>query len=222
MTLAQHFATDMASPITILPPLPDRGSAREAHHRIANSLQLLSAMVSIEARGIADPTALAALDMTMRRINAIAGVQRMLYLSSDAATVDLGVYLEDLGAQLEQGCADAGAGRHVRVFAQRIEVAAEDATALGVIVSELVGNACKYAYPADAPGDVRVALRALPLGGYVLEVSDRGQGIVPDADPQGSGLGSRLIAMMAGRLGGHPIWRDAQPGTHFELYVGKC
>ena len=222
MTMAQHFATDMASPITILPPLPDRDSAREAHHRIANSLQLLSAMVSIEARRIADPAAIAALDTTMRRINAIAGVQRMLYLSPDAATVDLGIYLEDLGAQLEQGCADAGAGRHVRVVAQRIEVPAEDATALGVIVSELVGNACKYAYPADTPGDVRVALRALPLGGYVLEVSDRGRGMVADADPQGSGLGSRLIAMMARRLGGHPIWRDAQPGTRFELYVGKC
>lgn len=222
MTIVQHFATRPASPVTVLPAISEPSIADEANHRIANSLQLLAAMVSVEARRIADPIAQAALEMTMLRITAIASVQRMLYQSRDATMVDLGGYLKDLGIQLERSCADADGGRHVRVRADSVNVSAEDATALGVIVSELVGNACKYAYPAGAPGDVRVALRRMPFGGYVLEVSDRGAGILPDADPKGTGLGSRVIAMMAHRLGGNAIWSDARPGTRFELCVGRC
>jgi len=221
MTLAQHFAIHETRAVTVLPALPEPSMADEINHRIANSLQMLVAMVSIEARRIADPVAVAALDMTMRRITAIAGVQRMLYQSHAAASVDLGAYLVDLCTELEDGCADYAIGRRVRVAAREIQVAAEDATALGVIVSELVGNACKYAYPAGVAGDVLVALRPMPFGGYVLEISDRGAGIVPGAVPQGTGLGSRVIAMMAHRLGGRAVWSDAHPGTRFELYVGK-
>lgn len=225
MILARHFATHDARAVTVLPALPQPGSVEEAHHRIANSLQLLAAVVSVEAHRIADPVALAALDLTMRRITAIAGVQRMLYQSPAATSVDLGAYLQDLGAELDRGCGNAGVGRHVRVDARSVKVSAEDATAVGVIVSELVGNACKYAYPVGMPGDVRVTLRARSggyvSGGYVIEVSDSGAGILPDADPKGTGLGSRIVAMMAHRLGAQMNWRDARPGTRFTLAVGK-
>ncbi|WP_169798379.1 sensor histidine kinase [Sphingomonas soli] len=222
MTAAQYLANHDTRSVTVLPALPEPSRADETHHRIANSLQLLVAMVSMEARRIADPIAVAALDMTMRRITAIAGVQRMLYQSHAEATVELGAYLTDLCSELQQGCADEAIGRRVRVAAGQIQVSAEDATAVGVIVSELVSNACKYAYPAGTPGDVFVTLRAMPFDGYVLEISDRGSGIFPDAAPQGTGRGSRVIAMMAHRLGGCAVWSDAHPGTRFELYVGKC
>jgi two-component sensor histidine kinase len=219
--MPQHFAPREAGPVTVLPALPEPSSADETNHRVANSLQLLAAMVSIEARRIVDPAAVAALDITLRRITAIAGVHRQLYLSRAAATVDLRAYLEDLGAELEQSCADAGMGRRVLVFAEALDVAPEVATSLGVIVSELVSNACKYAYAAGEPGEVRIALRGMPFGGYSLDVSDRGRGIVPGASARGSGLGSQLIAMMANRLGGRFGWLDAQPGTCFTLHVGK-
>lgn len=220
MTLSQHFETREA--VTVLPALPEPSRAHETNHRVANSLQLLAAMVSVEARRIVDPVAAATLDMTLRRITAIAGVHRQLYQSRAATTVDLQTYLEDLGADLEQSCADAGIGRRVRVAAEAIHVSSEAATSLGVIVSELVSNACKYAYPAGEPGDVRIGLRAMPFGGYVLDVSDRGRGMLPGADIQGSGLGGQLITMMASRLGGHFAWSDSRPGVCFTLHVGKC
>lgn len=219
MTPAQRVVTEQPHPVTVLPALPEPNCADEVHHRIANSLQLLAAMVSAEARSVTDPAALAVLEMIMRRIIAVAGVQRMLYQPRETAKVDLAAYLEDLGVKLGEGC---GAGIRVSVSAESIEVSAKDATALGVIVAELVGNACKYAYPTSAPGDVFVGLRGLPLGGYVLEVSDRGAGMSSHADPQGTGLGSRVIAMTAQRLGGYAVWKNARPGTRFELHVGKC
>ncbi|PNA90840.1 two-component system sensor histidine kinase/response regulator, partial [Pseudomonas sp. MPR-AND1B] len=84
-----------------LPPMPEPSAADEVNHRVANSLQLLAAMVSIEARGIVDPLALAALDMTQRRIGAIAGVHRLLYQVRDARSVDMAAYLGELAGDLE-------------------------------------------------------------------------------------------------------------------------
>ena len=221
MMTQTNSATARGPAVTVLPAAPEPSSADEINHRIANSLQLLQAMVSVEARGIEDPAALAALDMTQRRIGAIASVHRQLYRTHEASTVDLGAYLEELGQELEAGYADAAAGRHVTVDASPVAVTAREATAIGIMVSELVGNACKYAYAGSEPGGVRIALRPMLFGGYILEVEDRGRGRARDAAPEGSGLGSRLIDMMATRLGGWHGYDDARPGTRFVFCVGK-
>ncbi|AQR72645.1 sensor histidine kinase [Sphingomonas sp. LM7] len=220
MTLAQHAATHEAAPITVLPALADPDSASESNHRIANSLQLLAAMVSVEARRIVDPAALAAFEMTLRRIGAIASVHRHLYQSPAAASVDLGAYIAELSADLERSFGD-DVGRRIVVMADPVTAPPEDATSIGIIVSELVGNACKYAYAPGETGDIRIVLQALPFGGYRLDVADRGRGIEAGAAVQGTGLGSRLIAMMAGRLGARHAWHEARPGTCFTLHVPK-
>ena len=211
------FGNDPA--VTVLPAAPEPSSTDEMNHRIANSLQLLSAMVSVEARTIEDPAALAALDMTQRRIGAIASVHRHLYRMHETSVVDLCAYLNELGADLEAGCGSVAIDRHVIVQAAPVAVTAEDATAIGIVVSELVSNACKYAYAADEPGDVRITLHHLPLRGYLLEVEDRGRGLA-EAVIRGTGLGSRLVHMMVRRLGGSHGYH-ARPGTRFVLRVSR-
>jgi len=207
--------------VTVLPPAPESSSANEINHRLANSLQLLSAMVSAEARGIQDPVAAAALDRTLRRIGAIAGVHRQLYRSDQGMMVNLGTYLDELGGDLEESVADTAAGRYVIVHAAGVMVSAEEATSIGIIVSEIVTNAFKHGYAPGASGIVSIALRAGGPGGYLLEVKDSGQGRNPDSAARGTGLGGRLVGMMATKLGGHYAWLDARPGTCFELCVGK-
>ncbi|WP_448661637.1 sensor histidine kinase [Sphingomonas sp. CJ20] len=212
-TLAEH---DPA--VTILPAAPDPSAADEINHRIANSLQLLSALVSVEARGLADPAARAALDMTRRRIGAIASVHRQLYQTEGGDRVNLATYLEELAGDLEDGYADRAGGRRICVDAAPIHVAPEQATAIGILVSELVTNACKYAYAPGTPGDIALRLCAIGPAGYRLEVEDRGCGL-HGGTPQGTGLGSRLIDLMVARLRGFQAWQDARPGTRFVLSV---
>lgn len=102
MTPVPTLTLNTPSAFTVLPPAAKRTVADESHHRIANNLQLLAAMVSIEARRVADPLALAALTMTQRRIAAIAGVHRHLYQAGDPLAVDLAAYLQSLGEDLQQ------------------------------------------------------------------------------------------------------------------------
>ncbi|PXA88942.1 hypothetical protein DMC47_29285 [Nostoc sp. 3335mG] len=220
MRITNSFTPSSSGDVVVLPPVGDPSPADEMNHRIANSLQLLMAMVSVEAREVLDPQARAVLQMTGRRIGAIANVHRHLYRSHDAASVALDAYLEELAADLEQGCGQGAAGRRIRVRADAVSVPPDTANSIGILVSELVTNAWKYAYAPDAPGDVLVTLGAMPFGGYRLEVEDRGCGR-GNGDAQGSGMGSRLIALMAARLRAAHGWQDARPGTRFVLMSGR-
>ncbi|MDD1451411.1 sensor histidine kinase [Sphingomonas sp. H160509] len=220
MTSTLHAADRIAPRTAILPAQRAPTTADEINHRIANSLQLLAAMVSAEARTVADPAAQAALDMTVRRIAAIARVNRQLYQQSAVATINLDIYLRELGGDLEGSFGNIGAGRRIRVIADPVSVKPDHASSVGILVSELVTNACKHAYAPDAPGDVHVRLAGSSRG-YRLEVEDRGNG--KGASFFGnSGLGQRLVETMAVRLDGRLVHEDAKPGTRHVLHVSHA
>jgi len=208
--------TNAPQPATILPPLSQPNAIDEAHHRIANNLQMLSAWVSIEGRGISDPAARASFGKLQRRIGAIASIHRQLCGVRQTSQMDLGAYLCELGETLGTAAASDG-GLRICVDAASVEVTATDATALGMIVSELVSNAGKYAYQPGERGLVEIVLRDLPGGGFRLEVFDSGAGMAAHRASSGTGMGSRLIASMAQRLGAVYRWDDNAPGTRFVL-----
>ncbi len=185
-------------------------AADEANHRIANQLQLIAALISVEARN-ASPETLLALERTRDRIVAIGAVHRQLYVNP-AAAIDLGAYFEDLGERLTRGC---GPGRQVVVDADAVPVTGEQATMIGILATELVTNACKHAYRPDEPGIVTLSLRRRPHGGYRLVVEDRGRGT--GAATGGTGLGNRLIHAMIAKLDAIARWDDARPGTRFRM-----
>ena len=81
-----------------------------------------------------------------------------------------------------------------------IRLPTDKAVSLGVIVSELVSNACKYAYPADGDGEIRVDLRLDDPEHFVLCVEDDGCGMPANGAVKGTGVGTKLIAAMAKSL----------------------
>ncbi|RKE43687.1 MULTISPECIES: histidine kinase dimerization/phosphoacceptor domain -containing protein [unclassified Sphingomonas] len=171
----------------------------EVNHRVANSLQLVSAMVRLQATALTDPSAREALEDTQRRIQAIAQVHRRLYTSNDVESVDMQEYLGALVDELAETWSTEALPRALTLAAEPIRLPTDRAVSLGVIVTELVTNACKYAYP-DSGGEVRVALRRIDDDVFLLAVEDDGCGIPEDAVPRGTGLGTKLIRAMAQSL----------------------
>ncbi len=199
--------------VAVLPPIVMPSVADEVSHRMANHLQLISALISIEAHGVSDPAMLAILERTRARIAAVGGVHRQLYRAG-TDDVDLGGYLEDLGEQLSGSCASH---RPIFVDADPVRVGSAVAASVGILVTELVTNACKHAYAAAEPGGVGITLRGMPGGMHRLAVYDRGRG--RGAAYAGSGMGSRLIEATVAKLGGKFAWEDALPGTRFRMDV---
>lgn len=171
----------------------------EVNHRVANSLQLVSAFVHMQARSVGNEEAKTALADTQRRIGAIAQVHRRLYTGNSVNKVDMVEYLASLLEEIGDTWSTPEGPRALTLSAEPLELGTDKAVAVGVIVNELVSNACKYAYAATATGEIRVQLRSNG-DTFVLQVEDDGCGMPADGSIKGTGLGSKLVSAMAATL----------------------
>lgn len=188
----------------------------EVNHRVANSLTLVTSLASMQASASKDAATRMALDEMKVRIIAIANIHKRLYTSSDVRFVALDLYLENLCDELI-----AVTGSHTRKIKVSTEpeimMSTDRAISLGIVVTELVTNAMKYAYPEEAAGEVRVTLRRLDAARCVLTVEDDGIGWAGEGPATGSGLGSRLIRSLATALDGILRYAPDNKGTCAEF-----
>jgi two-component sensor histidine kinase/CHASE3 domain sensor protein len=172
---------------------------REVNHRVANSLTLISSLVNLQKKTVRDEAARKALDETQERIFAISLVHRRLYGGSDARAVPLDDYLSGLLDHLRTSLRNESQGIRLTYEAESIALPTDASVNLGVVVTEWVTNAFKYAYP-DGNGEIRVRARTLPEGEVELCVEDDGVGHMDGAPIKGTGLGSRIVTAMAASL----------------------
>lgn len=190
---------------------------REVNHRVANSLQLISALIDLQARQVANAEAQAMLRQASNRVEAVALVHRRLYASGEVGFVDIDQYLAGLVGELERAVGEA---RHrIELAAEPIRIETDKAVPLGLIVNELVTNALKYAYPDGEAGVVRVAFRRCGAGEVELAVEDDGVGYpeTAEAGPRGSGFGAVIVDAMARSLGASLARSPAPHGSRFVL-----
>ena len=169
--------------------------------REANSLALVGSFVFMQQRGLGPDQAQArsALADVQVRIGAIAQIHRRLYTSDDVSTIDMDTYLQGLIEELATAMTSDGPHRAIKLDAENVRMATDRAVSLGVIVTELVTNAYKYAYPQGETGEIRVALKREDAA-LSLSVEDDGVGMGDDQAPRGTGLGTRIVRAMAASL----------------------
>lgn len=184
----------------------------EVNHRVQNSLQLVSGYLALQARTSVNPELLAALEEARRRISAVSLIHRRLYRGNQIALIDAARYIEEL-------CADTFAfmgqdwGPYMTLNLSPVMVSTDRAVTLGLLLTELLINANKYAY-GGAAGPIEIELvedRTL----LRLTVADKGGGKVSYS----KGFGSRIVEGLAAQLGGKLDYEQNNPGLRAVITI---
>ena len=188
----------------------------EVNHRVANSLALVSSLVSLQGKAVKDEVAKSALAETQDRIFAISLVHKRLYSANDVRQVTLDEYLTGLLEHLKSSLRSEAQGVALSYQLEPVQLPTDASVNLGVVVTEWVTNAFKYAYPAGA-GEIRVKVRSLPDEQAELIVEDDGVGRAEGAPAKGTGLGTRIVTAMAASLGAKIEYQRREPGMGARL-----
>lgn len=182
---------------------------KEVDHRVQNSLQLVSSFLALQAKAATDPGVREQLTEAQARLSAVALVHRRLYRDDQIQTVDLARYLEELVGDMKQSLG-AEWSAQMRLDLAPVLMPTDRAINLGLVTTELIINATKYAYDGAA-GAVTITLEQ--YGNRLrLIVADEGRGRMNAPIGDGRGFGSRMMAAMMQRLSGSIEYDDNQPG----------
>lgn len=193
---------------------------RELQHRVKNSLAVVSSLLGLEMAKVPEGGPREALAEAAGRIKSVALVYERLYLSDDLVSVDLSIYIDEVARSILDLY---GKGRRGMILDLRLEDARSDsrrAVPLGLILSELLLNALKHAYPAGEGGRIGIALLKQEPG-IRLSVEDDGVGFPGDLDPVLSGtMGLSLVSMLATQAGGKVSFgRSGKGGARIDVLI---
>lgn len=171
----------------------------EMQHRVANSLQIIGSILLMKARAVGSEETRTHLHDAHKRVLAIAAVQRHLHPTAGNEMVAMQPYLTQLCMSLAGSMVGERSVTINPVIGEADEKS-RSAVSIGLIVTELVINALKHAFPVDRQ-DARIdVLYVRGDRGWQLTVSDNGTGKVGVAMPNG-GLGASIVAALADQLG---------------------
>jgi two-component sensor histidine kinase len=166
--------------------------AKEIDHRVMNSLQFVSCLLSMQSRAITDPDAIGHLQIAANRVAAVAQVHRHFYTNAAGQTSCI-AFLRRLCADLESIL-----GREIRVSGDEGDIPTTSVQPIGLLVNELVTNAAKH-----GRGLIEVCYE-IEGDQHALIVSDEGRELPKDFDPASArkGLGMRVVVSLARQVGG--------------------
>jgi chemotaxis protein methyltransferase CheR len=173
---------------------------REMEHRIANSLQIIASILLLKAGAVASEETRDELRDAHQRVMSVAAVQSHLHASDGIDHIDIGAYLTKLCGGLASSMIGPHQGIRIEVSADDGTLQTSDAVSLGLIVTELVINAIKYAFPTARAGACILVGFETDGADWKLSVSDNGCGRAPVAAAPPSGLGTAIVGALAKQL----------------------
>jgi chemotaxis protein methyltransferase CheR len=174
---------------------------QEIEHRVANSLQIIASILALKARAVQSEEARRQLEDAHKRVMSVAAVQKHLHVSGGGKPVQIGDYLTKLCETLAESMIGGSRPISLRVAADAGAAASRDAVSIGLIVTELVMNALKYAFhDGDPRAEINISYR-VDGPDWTLAVSDNGKDM-PNVivGSEKFGLGTNLVKALTRQL----------------------
>ena len=190
---------------------------KEIHHRVKNNLQIISSLLNLQSSSIEDSRILEILNSCENRVLSMAIVHEQLYHSSNLAQLDFAAYLEDLTSNLLISYNINPDAIKLSINVDKFLIDVDTAIPIGLIVTELVTNALKYAFPTGRAGEIKINFQAEEQ--LILSISDDGVGFPEDFDWRNTdSLGLQIVDALTNQLQAS-IELDQSNGTEFKIKI---
>ncbi|WP_017297329.1 PAS domain S-box protein [Nodosilinea nodulosa] len=176
---------------------------KEIYHRVKNNLQVIYSLLNLQMRNVSDPAALSVLRDSQSRVRAMALVHEKLYKSEDLTRINLADYIHSLAHSLLETYLSSHNRISLRIEVEPYSFDIETALPCGLMLTELISNSLKYAFPDGRLGEIAITSCPGASDRILLTVQDNGVGLPEDFDLRcTSSLGLRLVQNLAKQIHG--------------------
>ena len=167
---------------------------KEQNHRVKNNLQQTINLLNLQGRRLEDKEAKKAIEESKLRISSMSILQKQLYEDKEDTNVSLNEYLLEVIDSVLSSYGYRDINQQIEI--EEIKVGPDDATALGLMCTELMTNSCKYAFPLTQRPTLYLKLKSYSDKKFQLSFSDNGPGITGNKQKERS-FGLMLIDIEA-------------------------
>ncbi len=191
----------------------------EVHHRVKNSLQTVSSLLSMQGRRIRDEAVRREFEDAIARIQAVAAAHQTLYRDEEMSRANVSGFIDTLARQIRAAHDRGGADFRCTVSANEVMLPTDQVVPFALVLNELLTNAFKHAAEQDGTTEIAVDVRVAD-GAVHLTVVDGGKGLPPRFDPQVSdGLGLMLVTLLVRQMRGRFTVERPPRGSRFVVTV---
>ncbi|MEP1035276.1 PAS domain S-box protein [Ekhidna sp.] len=172
---------------------------KEVHHRVKNNMQLISSILALKSYDLDDDKSKAIFNEVNDRIKAMSVIHDKLYTFNNVSEINIGEYLQHIAQELQilQGSSSIS----IEVESEKIILDVEKALLIGLMVSEMVGNALKHGFKVGQQGKISILFSKEP-GHFLLRVLNDGEKMQEQLLESSTGLGVSLVKTFVKQLGG--------------------
>lgn len=191
---------------------------KEMHHRVKNNLQVIASLLRLQAASFTDERLQQAFDQSQSRVTSMALIHEKLYKGDELASVDVGLYIQELFAEL---IALNDVNERIRPKTDidpGLTLGLNTMVPLGLLLNELITNSFKHAFNDRNEGLITLSLHRTPDGSFDLQYGDDGRGIPLDKiQSDGSTLGVSLIESLVEQMNGRMTVEGSTSGTKYHI-----
>jgi PAS domain S-box-containing protein len=190
---------------------------REIHHRVKNNMQIILSLLRIQSRAVEDKKTREMFKQSQNRIRSMALIHEALYKSGDLARIDIAEYIGRMTTHLLSVYREESGDIRIKQETEGVFLDINRAIPCGLIISELVSNSLKHAFPGKMRGKIDIRMATDKKGKYSLVVKDDGTGF-----PEGLNfrktetLGLQLVIDLVQQINGSIALRRTK-GTEFAV-----
>jgi two-component sensor histidine kinase len=189
---------------------------KEIHHRVKNNMQVISSLLSLQAKMVKDTKSRDAIMESQNRVMSIALVHEKLYQSKSLARINFGDYIHKMAENLFDSYNIHSGRIQLEVRSEGIVLPINKAIPTSLLINELLSNSLKYAFPESRRGTIQILFEK-EGDRYFLIVRDNGVGLPPDFSlDKTETLGLQLVNSLVGQLDGKISVRS-EGGTEFTI-----